>query len=55
VLVRDRVVFAELKAARGVVSAAQSEWAQALTGAGVEVYLWRPDDWTAGRIDKVLA
>jgi hypothetical protein len=55
VLVRDRVVFAELKAARGVVSAAQTEWAQALTGAGVEVYLWRPDDWTAGRIDKVLA
>jgi hypothetical protein len=42
VLVRDRVMYAELKTDRGKPTPLQLEWAQALTGAGAEVYLWRP-------------
>jgi hypothetical protein len=41
-----RLVFAELKSARGRVSPQQQAWLNALSQcAGVEVYLWRPDDW----------
>lgn len=53
VLVRDRVVFAELKAQRGRLSADQAEWLAVLEGAGVEAYCWRPSDWPV--IERVLA
>jgi len=47
VLVRwPRVIFAELKSKQGKVSDAQSGWIEALKGCpGIELYLWRPDDW----------
>jgi VRR-NUC domain len=44
VLVRDRVIFAELKRQDGKPSAAQKEWLDGLASAGAEVYLWRPSD-----------
>jgi hypothetical protein len=47
VLVRDRVVFAELKREPRVavpVTAEQREWLAAIDGAGCEAYLWRPSD-----------
>lgn len=44
VLVRDRVIFAELKSDRGRMSADQHAWIGALTEAGAEAYVWRPDD-----------
>ncbi len=46
VLVRSgRILFAELKSARGKVTPAQEEWLQILgTVENVEVYVWRPDD-----------
>ncbi len=44
VLVRDRVIFAELKSDRGSVRIDQGIWAQSLTSAGAEMYLWRPKD-----------
>lgn len=47
VLVRElpdpRVVFAELKGVRGVVSERQRAWIEILRGAGAEAYIWRPD------------
>jgi len=49
VLVRDRIVFAELKAQKGKLSADQSNWIEWLRDADVEVYVWRPDD-----IDEVI-
>lgn len=55
VLVRDRVIYAELKGDGGRIRPDQQEWRDALLEAGEEVYLWRPDDWTTGRIDAVLA
>lgn len=45
VLVRDRVVYAELKAQKGRLSPEQKDWVQKLSGAGAEVYIWRPSDW----------
>jgi hypothetical protein len=44
VLVRERVVYAELKTEKGKTSPHQKAWVQALTEAGQEVYLWRPAD-----------
>ena len=44
ILVRDRVVFAELKRESGRLSAAQDEWQARLRRAGAEHYVWRPRD-----------
>lgn len=42
----DRIVTAELKSAKGVLSPAQLVWLDALRATGkVEVFLWRPADW----------
>ena len=43
-LVRDRVVFLELKAERGKPTAAQKEWLRAMLDAGCEAYIARPAD-----------
>jgi hypothetical protein len=52
-LVRERVVFLELKREQGVVSPAQRDWLRALLDAGAEVYVVRPRHLDA--IAKVLA
>lgn len=44
VLVRDRVIFAELKSAAGKVRPEQGAWIDALRDAGADVHLWRPSD-----------
>lgn len=56
VLVRaGRLVAAELKAAAGRVTASQQAWLDDLALVpGVEVFVWRPDDWTSGRVEAVL-
>lgn len=45
VLVRDRIIFAEVKAERGRLSLDQRLWLAALGGAGAEIYVWRPSSW----------
>lgn len=50
VLVRDRVVFVELKSTSGKLSPAQAEWILALGKANAEVYVARPDD-----LDELVA
>lgn len=52
VLVRERVVFMELKTAIGKPTAPQCCWMEALEVAGEEVYLFRPADWP--KIEDVL-
>ena len=44
VLVRDRVLFRELKTDGGRVSKAQESWGDALTAAGADFKIWRPRD-----------
>lgn len=52
-LVRERVLWAELKRESGKVSSEQLEWIHALIAALQEVYVWRPSDWP--QIQEVLA
>lgn len=59
-LVRDgHLIFAELKSKTGRVSAEQQRWIDMLGHVSigvnrVQVYLWTPDQWTAGVIEDVL-
>jgi len=50
----NRVVFVELKSMRGRLSHHQVEWIGALVRSGAEVFLWTPEDWFSGRIEKSL-
>ena len=52
VLVRDRVIFAELKTERGRVSKEQIAWIHAIKSAGTYAAIWRPSDWV--NIQKIL-
>jgi hypothetical protein len=52
VLVRERVIFAELKTDKGKLSELQEDWTLALNTAVQEVYVWHPSDWD--RIVEVL-
>jgi hypothetical protein len=45
VLVRERVLFAELKSAKGKLSDAQQAWRDIILAAGGEHYIWRPSEW----------
>ena len=39
-----RIIFAELKTAKGKLTVKQAEWLAELRAGCKEVYLWRPDD-----------
>lgn len=54
VLVRERIVYVELKTMKGAVTPAQREWHDALVFAGGETYVWRPCCWNSGEIERVL-
>lgn len=43
-LVRDRVIFAELKTQTGRLTRPEVAWRARLIAAGAEVYVWRPAD-----------
>jgi len=53
VLVRDRVVYAELKMKGRKPTRDQQTWIDRFRKAGQEVHVWRPDDWDEVR--KALA
>jgi len=44
VLVRERVIYAEIKTNRGVLSEEQKIWRDMLLAAGEEWYVWKPKD-----------
>ena len=44
-LVRESLIFAELKSDTGKVTAEQQHWLDRLKAAGAEAHLWRPRDW----------
>jgi hypothetical protein len=52
VLVRDRVIYAELKSKTGRLSADQVEWVRRLERAGQECYVWRPGDFA--EVERIL-
>lgn len=44
VLVRDRVLFVEVKRENGILEPLQKEWMKALLTGGAEHFTWRPSD-----------
>jgi len=53
-LVRERIVFAEVKAGRNQLSAEQKAWRDAIIKAGGEWYEWREGDYDHGVVEAVL-
>ena len=49
-----RLLVVELKAEAGRVAPEQSAWLSAFLRAGVETWLWRPEHWHDGTIERVL-
>lgn len=54
VLVRERVVWAELKVGSNKLSEQQQHWISALRRAGQEVHVWTDRAWHLGEIDEAL-
>lgn len=54
VLVRDRVLWVELKSEEGRLSVEQQDWMFALGAADQERHIWRPVHWRDGTIEEVL-
>jgi hypothetical protein len=52
VIIRERVIFAELKTNTGTCSNEQAGWLWLLKNAGLETYLWRPRD--EAKVEAVL-
>jgi hypothetical protein len=50
VLVREVVIFAELKVGKNKPSPAQVAWLEDLKAAGAIAHVWRPEDWETIRI-----
>lgn len=55
VLVRERLLFRELKVGYNKPSPDQLEWMEALTNAGADAKVWTDKDWTGGAIESELA
>lgn len=47
-----RLLVVELKVGRNRTTPAQDAWLDAFTAAGVETFLWTPDDWL--EIERIL-
>lgn len=54
VLVRDRLIAAEIKGDGDSLRADQVRWQSALMLAGVETYVWTPRAWIEGEIEEIL-
>jgi len=54
VLVRERVLWLELKVGANTLSQSQAEWARALRDAGEEFYVWTEHDWHNGIVETTL-
>ena len=50
VLVRDCVLWIELKSSKGALTPPQKDWLEALAAAGQECHVWRPKDLMSGLI-----
>jgi hypothetical protein len=53
-LVRDRIVFAELKHGKNTPTEEQWAWLLGINDAGGEAWVWRLADWDSGKIQEVL-
>jgi hypothetical protein len=49
-----RILVRELKAGRNKLRPEQADWLHLFSQAGVDAAVWRPDDWTSGRVEEEL-
>jgi hypothetical protein len=54
VLVRDEVLWVELKCGRNTLSSEQAAWGEALRAAGETFHVWTDSDWLDGTIEARL-
>lgn len=54
IIVGSRLIVRELKAERGNTTAEQVAWFAALRAAGVDVAIWKPNDWLSGQVRAEL-
>lgn len=53
-LVRDRIVFAEIKAGKNTLGPEQKAWRDWIIAAGGTWYLWREKEWLDGDVEAIL-
>lgn len=53
-LVRERIVWVELKAEGKYLTVEQKLWRDWILAAGGEWYCWKPKDWFDGTVDMIL-
>jgi hypothetical protein len=51
---RERLFVVELKSASGKVSPEQEAWLTAFRNAGIDAFVWRPENWYNGDIERAL-
>lgn len=51
----DRLLFVEIKSAKGKTTPEQDDWLRSLCRTQAEVYLVAPCDWDSGQIERLLA
>lgn len=54
VLVRERVMWVELKVGKNVLSSEQAAWLEALRAAGQDAQVWTDGMWLSGEIEALL-
>lgn len=54
VLVRDRVLWIELKVGANTLSASQADWLEALRDAGQDAFVLTDEDWHSGIVEARL-
>jgi hypothetical protein len=53
-LVRERIMFVELKSSGRYLTADQRAWRDRIVGAGGEWYCWKPLQWQNGTVEDIL-
>jgi hypothetical protein len=54
VLVRDRVIVAEVKGDSDRLRPEQKQWLSAFRMAGIPAHVWTPQSWRSGEIERIL-
>ena len=53
-LVREQVIVAEIKGDGDKLRPEQEAWLEAFSRAGVPSFVWTPEDWRSGEVERVL-
>lgn len=54
ILVRDRVIVAEIKGDTDRLKPEQRDWLSAFRMAGIAAHVWTPESWRSGEVERIL-